>query len=79
MFHTADPDDIIEGTITDVYFERSLKILPNGRMRHAWSCGSKFEVILIPVLDNGKYLIKTDTPAEIRKYVLHNLKDVSLT
>jgi nicotinate phosphoribosyltransferase len=27
MFHTADPKDIIKGKITDVYFERTLKIL----------------------------------------------------
>ncbi len=27
MFHTADPQDIIDGKITDVYFERALKIL----------------------------------------------------
>ncbi|MBI5025777.1 MAG: nicotinate phosphoribosyltransferase [Nitrospirae bacterium] len=27
MFHTADPKDIIDGRITDVYFERTLKIL----------------------------------------------------
>jgi nicotinate phosphoribosyltransferase len=27
MFHTADPRDILEGRITDVYFERTLKIL----------------------------------------------------
>jgi nicotinate phosphoribosyltransferase len=27
MFHTADPKDIIDGNMTDVYFERSLKIL----------------------------------------------------
>ena len=27
MFHTADPEDIIKGHITDVYFERSLTIL----------------------------------------------------
>lgn len=27
MFHTADPKDIIDGKITDVYFERTLKIL----------------------------------------------------
>ena len=27
MFHTAEPKDIIEGKITDVYFERTLKIL----------------------------------------------------
>lgn len=27
MFLTADPEDILEGKITDVYFERALKIL----------------------------------------------------
>ncbi len=27
MFHTADPDDILNGKITDVYFDRSLRIL----------------------------------------------------
>ena len=27
MFHTADPKDVIDGRITDVYFERTLKIL----------------------------------------------------
>ncbi len=27
MFHTADPEDILKGRITDVYFERTLRIL----------------------------------------------------
>jgi len=27
VFHTAEPDDILQGRITDVYFERSMKIL----------------------------------------------------
>ena len=27
MFHTAEPQDILDGKVTDVYFERSLKIL----------------------------------------------------
>ncbi|MBI5057944.1 MAG: nicotinate phosphoribosyltransferase [Nitrospirae bacterium] len=27
MFHTADPKDILDGKITDVYFERTIKIL----------------------------------------------------
>lgn len=27
MFHTAEPDDILNGRITDVYFERTLRIL----------------------------------------------------
>ncbi|MCK7502704.1 MAG: nicotinate phosphoribosyltransferase [Desulfobacterales bacterium] len=27
MFHTASPDDVLEGRITDVYFDRTMKIL----------------------------------------------------
>lgn len=27
MFHTADPKDILQGRITDVYFERTIGIL----------------------------------------------------
>ena len=27
MFHIADPRDILEGRITDVYFDRAVKIL----------------------------------------------------
>ena len=27
MFHTADPEEILDGRITDVYFERALRIL----------------------------------------------------
>lgn len=54
-------------------------ILPNSRMKHLCSCGSAFEDLLIPVLDNGKYLIKIKKPADIRKYVLQNVKDLSLT
>ncbi len=27
MFHIADPQDILDGKITDVYFERTLRIL----------------------------------------------------
>ena len=27
MFHTADPDDVKAGRITDVYFERTMEVL----------------------------------------------------
>ena len=27
MFHTANPQDILDGKITDVYFERALRIM----------------------------------------------------
>jgi nicotinate phosphoribosyltransferase len=55
------------------------KILPNKGMRHICSCGRKFEDMLNAVLDNGKYLIETAKPAEIRKYVLKNVKNLPLT
>ncbi|KPK44528.1 MAG: nicotinate phosphoribosyltransferase [Nitrospira bacterium SM23_35] len=55
------------------------KILPNKGMRHICSCGKKFEDMLIAVLDNGKHLIETAKPAEIRKYVLKNVKNLPLT
>jgi len=43
------------------------------------SCGGKFEDILNPVLDSGKYLIKAAKPSEIRKYVLINIKNLPLS
>jgi nicotinate phosphoribosyltransferase len=55
------------------------KLFPNTRTRHICSCGGKFEDILNPVLDNGKYLIKAAKPSEIRKYVLINIKDLPLS
>jgi nicotinate phosphoribosyltransferase len=32
MFHTAEPEDILNGRITDVYFERTLRILKAKRI-----------------------------------------------
>jgi nicotinate phosphoribosyltransferase len=32
MFHTADPEDVLNGSITDVYFQRSLRILEEKRI-----------------------------------------------
>lgn len=55
------------------------KILPSKEIRYVCSCGRKFQDILIPVLDNGKYLIKIQGPKEIRKYVLQNVKNLPLT
>jgi nicotinate phosphoribosyltransferase len=55
------------------------KIFQNNRTSHVCSCGRKFEDILSRVLDNGKYLIKIAKPSEIRKYVLKNIKKLSLS
>jgi len=54
------------------------KILPNNKVRHVCSCGRKFEDLLIPVLDQGKYLIKIEKPAQLRKLVLQNVKGLPL-
>ncbi len=54
------------------------KIVPNNKNRHICSCGKRFEDILIPVLDKGKYLIKVETPNKLRKTVLENIKGLSL-
>ncbi len=54
------------------------KIVPNNKGQHLSSCGKKFEDVLIPVLDKGKYLIEIDSPANIRKKVLETVKSLSL-
>jgi len=54
------------------------KIVQNNRIKYVCSCGKNFEDILIPVLDNGKQLIKTDTPAMLRETVLKNVMGLPL-
>jgi nicotinate phosphoribosyltransferase len=54
------------------------KIVPHDKGQHFSSCGKKFEDVLIPVLDKGKYLIEIDSPANIRKKVLDTVKSISL-
>lgn len=56
----------------------SRRIVPNDRKRHICSCKGKYEDILITVLDNGKQLVKSESPSKIRKTVLENIKTVSL-
>ncbi|NWF76899.1 MAG: nicotinate phosphoribosyltransferase [Nitrospirae bacterium] len=57
---------------------KSDKIVPNNREKYKCLCGKKFEDILIPVIDKGKQLIKIEQPSEIRKFVLDNIRDISL-
>jgi nicotinate phosphoribosyltransferase len=54
------------------------KIVPYDKGQHYSACGKKFEDVLIPVLDKGKYLIEIDPPAKIRKNVLETVKSLSL-
>ncbi len=54
------------------------RIVPNRKEKHLCSCGKKLEDILIPVLDNGKQLVKSESPSKIRKTVLENIKTISL-
>lgn len=54
------------------------KIVPNNKGKHVCSCGKKFEDILIHVLDNGKQLIKIESPSKLRKLVLKNIQYLPL-
>lgn len=57
---------------------KSDKIVPNNREKYKCLCGKKFEDILIPVIDKGKQLIKIEQPSEIRRFVLDNIRNISL-
>jgi nicotinate phosphoribosyltransferase len=54
------------------------KIVLNDRKKHKSSCGKLFEDLLIPVLQNGKYLIKPEPPVKLRNRVLQNVKNVDI-
>ncbi|MEW6067016.1 MAG: nicotinate phosphoribosyltransferase [Nitrospirota bacterium] len=53
------------------------KIVPNKKDKHVCLCGKKLEDILIPVLDNGKQLIKIESPSKLRQFVLKNVRDIN--
>lgn len=57
---------------------KSRKIVPNNQERYECKCGQEFEDILIPIIDKGKQLIKTEQPSEIRTFVLENIRDIPL-
>ena len=54
------------------------KIVPNNEDKYLCSCSEKFEDVLIPVIDNGKQLIKIESPSKLRALVLENIKALSL-
>ena len=55
------------------------KIVPFARAEKvSCSCGGMFHDMLVPVLDNGKELTKTDPPAKIREFALQQVKGLEL-
>lgn len=67
MFHIANPEDIINGKITDVYFERTLKILKTKNINPI----VKAEFIAKSFPDNWKWAIFSGLEEVI--YLLKNL------
>ncbi len=57
---------------------KSRRIVPNNQEKYKCECDEEFEDILIPILDKGKQLIKTEQPSEIRTFVLENIRDIPL-
>ncbi len=54
------------------------KIVPHDKKQYFSSCGQKFEDVLIPILNRGKYLIKLEPPSKIRKRILDIVKSLPL-
>jgi len=55
------------------------KIVPSARAdKNTCTCGGTFNDMLVPVLDNGKDLIKTDPPAKIREFALQQVKGLEV-
>ncbi len=49
-----------------------------GKEQHPCSCGGTFDDLLIPLLDNGKMLLKQEPAARIRESVLQSVRDLEL-
>lgn len=72
MFHTADPADILSGKITDVYFERTLKILKTKGINPvvkaefiAKSLPDNYQWAIFAGLEETLYLLK-NLPVKVR-------------
>ncbi|HSB52303.1 MAG TPA: nicotinate phosphoribosyltransferase [Dissulfurispiraceae bacterium] len=55
------------------------RIVPIGDMLHRCDCGGQFEDILIPVMDNGAYVISMPAHGEIREYVLRQVSALQVS
>jgi nicotinate phosphoribosyltransferase len=72
MFHIADPEDILKGEITDVYFERTLKILKAKKINPlvkaefiAKSLPEEYHWAVLAGMEEISYLLK-DLPVKTR-------------
>lgn len=54
------------------------KIAPNNLEKHKCSCGKNFEDILMPVLDNGRYLIEIEPASRLRENVMTSVKKIEI-
>jgi nicotinate phosphoribosyltransferase len=54
------------------------QIVPNNKRQYKCQCGRKYLDILIPILDHGKQIIKTEHPSKIRNAVLKNIRGLFL-
>jgi nicotinate phosphoribosyltransferase len=54
------------------------KTVPNGRRRHKSSCGKPFEDVLVPVLKDGKCLLRPRPAGDLRSAVLRNVKNLDI-
>jgi nicotinate phosphoribosyltransferase len=54
------------------------KIVPNAARSYKCLCGKRFTDILLPALDNGKELMKSETASQIRKKVIKNIRNLPL-
>jgi nicotinate phosphoribosyltransferase len=54
------------------------QIVPANSDASSCPCGASIRDILVPVLDRGRQLAEFEIPAEIRKKVLENVKDIPL-
>jgi hypothetical protein len=54
------------------------QIVPANSDTSSCPCRVSFRDILVPILDHGRQLVEFEIPAEIRKTVLENVKDIPL-
>lgn len=54
------------------------KVIPNDIFGSTCSCGGVFSDLLIPALDHGQQLIKTEKPARVRQSVLEHVSRLEL-
>lgn len=54
------------------------RIVPANKNAYLCSCGERFEDLLIPVIDNGQYLIEIEPHSKLRERILSSIKELPL-